>query len=296
MAHYKSSTTRCLSHRHLCHDGPQDLSSRYLPDTFQIGLEGHGQHHYSSTKITEMSYPPTRERRQQPPTPPASPHPLSRLDGDDLIGREVLVRWDDDVWYDALVVTYYPVPDEYKLVYRADDAIEVSKLCDLRWMLAPKKKARPNNPVLEGAIIEFEYPTDGKRYKAMIYNYTHGGERLKIAYIDDHTTDALKGGGWDFLTDSPCCARSDREDEDNDDSPAPRRRDRHHSRAHSDKEDEDNDILVPPRRDRAGPADSHETTQDNSNPTLSRHHHRQGRTHDVGVRKVRMPPRQRRGL
>lgn len=127
-----------------------------------------------------------------------------KLDGSELEGREVLICWDDGVWYDAVVVCYYPRQDEYKLVYRADDGIEVAKLRDRRWILAPKKKTRHNRPVLDGAIIEFEYPSDGIRYKAMVYDYSHRGERLKIAYIDEHTTDNLKGGGWDFLTSSPC--------------------------------------------------------------------------------------------
>lgn len=127
-----------------------------------------------------------------------------KLEGSELEGREVLVCWDDGVWYDAVVVCYYPREDEYKLVYRADDGIEIAKLRDRRWILAPKKKAHNDRPVLDGATIEFEYPSDGVRYKAMVYDYSHHGERLKIAYIDEHTTDNLKGGGWDFLTSSPC--------------------------------------------------------------------------------------------
>lgn len=127
-----------------------------------------------------------------------------KLEGSELEGREALICWDDGVWYDAIIVCYYPRENEYKLVYRADDGIEVAKLRDRRWILAPKKRARQNRPVLDGAIIEFEYPSDGVRYKAMVYDYSHRGERLKIAYIDEHTTDNLKGGGWDFLTSSPC--------------------------------------------------------------------------------------------
>lgn len=136
------------------------------------------------------------------------------LIGRDLEGREILICWDDGVWYDAVVVRYYPVTDEYKMVYRADDGIEIAKLRDRRWILAPKKVSEKNRPVLDGALIDFEYPSDGKRYRAMIYDYSHRGERLKIAYIEEHTTDNLKGGGWDFVTTSPCLDDSPREETD----------------------------------------------------------------------------------
>lgn len=246
--------------------------------------------------INPSSKSRTKKSRRHPPSPRTSGYSLSHLKGHDLIGRELLVCWDDGVWYVAFIVTYYPISDEYKLVYRADDGIEVAKLCDRRWMLAPKKRACPNKPVLDGAIIEFKYPPDGQRYKAMIYNYTHGGERLRIAYIDDHTTDRIKGGGWDFLTDSPCRAISDDEDEGSD-NPAPRSRDSGHDE--SDNEDEDNDIPVPRSRDHDhADSDNGDEGEDNDVPAPSRRSHhrdRRGRTHDVGVRKMRTERRQRRG-
>eukprot|EP00177_Eucheuma_denticulatum_P001758 GFKZ01003162.1.p1 GENE.GFKZ01003162.1~~GFKZ01003162.1.p1 ORF type:complete len:194 (+),score=25.60 GFKZ01003162.1:271-852(+) len=124
--------------------------------------------------------------------------------GSNLEGREILLCWDDGVWYEAIVVCYYPDLDEYKLVYRSDDAIEITRLRDRRWVLAPKKHCLSGETVLDGAIIEFEYPNDGKKYRAMIYDYSHHGDRLKIAYIDEHSTDNLKGGGWTFVTSSPC--------------------------------------------------------------------------------------------
>ena len=132
--------------------------------------------------------------------------------GQDLVGREILVCWDDGVWYDAVVVQYYYDDEEYKIVYRADDGIEVTKLCNRRWILVPKKKDCTNQPILDGATIEFLYPPDGNRYKAMIYAYSNCGERLKIAYIDEHSTDNLKGGGWEFVSPSPCLDNSDEDD------------------------------------------------------------------------------------
>lgn len=118
------------------------------------------------------------------------------------------------MWYDAVVVAYYPESDEYKIVYRSDDGVEIARLRNRRWILAPKKRPVNGIPVLDGAIVEFEYPHDGKRYLAMIYDYTHRGERLKVVYINEHSTDKLKGGGWDFVRGSPCVDDSPQETPD----------------------------------------------------------------------------------
>lgn len=126
------------------------------------------------------------------------------VEGEDLVGREVLLCWDDDVWYDAVVIRYLPKEEKYKLVYRMDDGIEVTRLRDRRWMLMPKKSPTRKRPVLDGALIEFEWPRDNKMYKAMVYDYSDDAERLLVAYLDDNTTDCLTGGGWDFVTTSPC--------------------------------------------------------------------------------------------
>lgn len=142
--------------------------------------------------------------RQNMPTNTPISLPKPQPSGKDIVGREILVCWDDGVWYDAVVVRYFESSDEYKLVYRADDGIEIAPLRNRRWLLAPKKKCRPNRPILDGAIVSFIYPSDGQRYSAMVYDYSHGGERLKIAYLDEHSTDNLKGCGWDFLSTSPC--------------------------------------------------------------------------------------------
>lgn len=115
------------------------------------------------------------------------------------------------MWYDAVVVAYYPETNEYKIVYRSDDGVELAPLHNRRWILAPKKRPFNGIPVLDGAIVEFEYPHDGERYLAMVYDYTHRGERLKVVYIDEHTTDKLKGGGWEFIKGSPCLDESPEE-------------------------------------------------------------------------------------
>lgn len=146
---------------------------------------------------------------------------VQRPHGHALVGREVLVCWDDGVWYDAVVVCYFEKDDEYKLVYRADDGIEIACLRNRRWLVAPKKLSTPKRPVLDGAIVEFLYPKDGIRYQAMIYDYSHRGERLKIAYLDEHTTDHLKGGGWDFISPSPCSEDPDKVNEHFDDDVLP---------------------------------------------------------------------------
>lgn len=127
-----------------------------------------------------------------------------KLTGKALEGREILVCWDDGVWNDAVVVTYDESTDKHKIVYRLWDRLVNVRLRDHRWVLAPKKRPENDRPVLDGAVIEFEYPADGQRYRAMIYDYAAYGEHLKVVYIDENTTDNLKGGGWDFIRDSPC--------------------------------------------------------------------------------------------
>lgn len=127
-----------------------------------------------------------------------------KLTGKALEGREILVCWDDGVWNDAVVVTYDESTDKHKIVYRLWDRLVNVRLRDHRWVLEPKKRPENDMPVLDGAVIEFEYPADGQRYRAMIYDYAAFGEHLKVVYIDENTTDNLKGGGWDFISDSPC--------------------------------------------------------------------------------------------
>lgn len=147
----------------------------------------------------------TAPRLLSSPSPKTSLAPRdSDLLGHQLVGREILVCWDDGHWYDAVVIRYYPQADEYKLAYRSDEAIEITSLYNRRWTVAPKKISSPSQVVLDGAIVEFMYPPDGLRYKAMIFDASASGDRIKVAYLDDHSTDHLKGRGWDFLTTSPC--------------------------------------------------------------------------------------------
>lgn len=133
--------------------------------------------------------------------------------GLDLIGREILICWEDGIWYDAVVVRFYQDVDEYKVVYISDDAIEITSLSSEKFIVKPKQRRGPTNLVLVGAIIEFTYPLDKKRYKAMVYGHSYNGDRLKIAYINEHNTDNLRGGGWDFLKESPCVDDSVSEEE-----------------------------------------------------------------------------------
>lgn len=121
-----------------------------------------------------------------------------------LEGREILVRYSDNQWYHVIVVRYYPLTNEYKIVYKVDDGLEVLQLLPGRWMLLPKHRPLYGNLILQGAIIEFTYPTDGRRHRGMIYDYAHHGERIKIAYLEEDHTDVLKGNGWDFISTSPC--------------------------------------------------------------------------------------------
>lgn len=124
--------------------------------------------------------------------------------GPDLVGREILICWTDGSWYDALVVRFYPRANEYKLVYRADDGVEVISLHGRRWLVSPKVPADTRPTVMDGAIVEFVYPVDGRRYKGMIYDYSHDGNRVEIAYLDEHSTDTIRGGNWDLISPSPC--------------------------------------------------------------------------------------------
>lgn len=115
-----------------------------------------------------------------------------------------MVQYSDGEWYSVVVVRYYPEEDEYKIVYPIDDGLETKKLEPGCWILVPRRRQIYNNLVLEGATIEFTYPADGKRHRAMVYDYANSGDRIKIAYLDEDHTDILKGNGWDFIKPSPC--------------------------------------------------------------------------------------------
>lgn len=127
-----------------------------------------------------------------------------QLTGHSLVGREINLLWEDKQRYDAVVVRYFPRENEYKLVYTADEGVEVANIDDREWVLKKKRISTNENPVLTGAIIEFVYPLDKKRYQAMVYGHSDDCEQLKVCYLDDHTTDCIGGRGWDFITDSPC--------------------------------------------------------------------------------------------
>lgn len=124
--------------------------------------------------------------------------------GDEIVGREIFIRWEDGLWYDAIVVRYYPHVNEHKIVYRADDGIEIVDMRLRPWALAAKRNPTPGDVILDGAILEFVYPQDGRRYQAMIYEHNSTGDRVRIAYLDEHSTDSLKGDGWDIISTSPC--------------------------------------------------------------------------------------------
>lgn len=122
-----------------------------------------------------------------------------------LLGREILFCWGEDLnWYVAVVVAYNAVQDEYRIVYRADDALETTKLVEGRWILLPKHRVTYDNKMLIGAVIEFIYPGDGKRHRAMVYEHSTDGDRIKIAYLNEEKTDLLCGSGWVYITQSPC--------------------------------------------------------------------------------------------
>lgn len=134
----------------------------------------------------------------------------TELRGEQLIGREILIRWEVGLWYDAIIVQYYEDEDEHKIVYRFDDGIEITRLTNRRWtLLAKKSSADYQKPILDGAIVRFLYPKDGKVYKGMIYDYNSTGTIIKIAYLTEHSTDVLKGPEWDFLRRSPCSLDED---------------------------------------------------------------------------------------
>lgn len=157
----------------------------------------------ATTAVTASRHPPKSE---QVGMQAATGNVVRDADtiGQQLVGREILICWEDDLWYDAVVVCFYPRQNEYKLVYRADDGIEILNLNKHRWTVAPKKSPLHHHQILDGTIIKFIYPPDGKSYNAMIYDANHNGSRIKVAYIEEHATDVLKGGGWDIVTSSPC--------------------------------------------------------------------------------------------
>lgn len=137
-------------------------------------------------------------------SPKQQHHGRRRVEGALLVGREINLRWEDGNRYEAVVVRYYDREDEYKLVYTADDGVEVACINNRDWYALKKKVSIREKPVLTGAIIKFIYPKDRKMYKAMIYHHSDNGEQLKVCYIDEHSTDAIGGRGWSFVTQSPC--------------------------------------------------------------------------------------------
>lgn len=134
------------------------------------------------------------------------------IEGNALVGREISLLWEDGKRYTAVVVRYYQKDDEYKLVYPEDEGVEIADIKDRQWYLLDKRISTDEKPVLTGATIKFVYPKDKLSYTAMIYHHSPSGHQLKVCYIDEHSTDAISGKGWTFITNSPCAHHIDEED------------------------------------------------------------------------------------
>lgn len=148
----------------------------------------------------------------------------------------MFIFWEDDEkWYDAFVVRYYPKKREFKLVYTADDCVEITSLDKRRWRVAPKW--RSNTDVTVGAVIRFIYPKDEKPYLAMIYERNEDASRLKVAYIEDFATDVVKGNVWNIMKPAPVLP----EFEDDDSSSS--------SSSSSSEDDDDDDDVVEEQED-----------------------------------------------
>lgn len=114
----------------------------------------------------------------------------------------------DNTWRDTLVVRYYPRTNEHKLVFRyTDELLERVDLSDQQWRLYPTKWRTQNNPVLDGAIVEFKY-SDGKYYRARVYQINENGD-YRVAYLDTDETDVVPAKECRIVVDSPCVAGDD---------------------------------------------------------------------------------------
>lgn len=124
--------------------------------------------------------------------------------GDELLGREILVCWKDATWYEAIIVKYCPISENHTIVYRVDDTIEIVSLTNLRWQLLAKKIRRNGKLMLDGATIDFRHPIDKTNYRAMVYDHSSVGHKIKIVYLTENSTDVLRGEGWNVVKLSPC--------------------------------------------------------------------------------------------
>lgn len=125
-----------------------------------------------------------------------------RPTGRNLRGREILICWEDNEWYTAIVISYLPSHDEYHLVYLVDDALETTKLIDGRWLLLPKARASYDDPQLLGAVIRFVHPGDNKPYTAMVYGCSNQGDHLRVAYLNYRKTDVFMRLKFDVTEES----------------------------------------------------------------------------------------------
>lgn len=138
----------------------------------------------------------------RPGTPCKSPAP--EAEAEDLIGRCISVMWQDNTWYDAIVVAYLHKKDQHRLVYTTNAEIEEVNLSSVEWELLPKRNPSPRQPSLVGATIEFLHPYFNRVFRAIVYRTDKTGGLISVAYLDDGKTDNLKGGGWVVIKDSPC--------------------------------------------------------------------------------------------
>lgn len=120
-----------------------------------------------------------------------------------LVGMEIEADWNDGQRYKAVVVAYSARLNKYRVVYTRDHNVETVSLEHVRYRVLDKRYA-DEEPANIGRVVEFCYPHDGRYYKAIVYREEPKIGLISISYLDYAVTDNLVGGGWQFLSRSPC--------------------------------------------------------------------------------------------
>lgn len=132
-----------------------------------------------------------------------------RLSGKELIGRQIWLRASSSKSGNFMVFDYKRSSDIYTLVSVHNGKTRQVRLRSRAqdWALLPKRSSSPENPVLEGTIIEFLWPQDRLAYHAMVYRHSRNGNKLNVLFYEVNRKEVLEGIPWTVVNPSPC--RSD---------------------------------------------------------------------------------------
>lgn len=120
-----------------------------------------------------------------------------------LVGRLMTIQWDDKHWYKAMVTAFTAHHNRYRVIYTDTHEFENVNLDEVVYKLCAKYTSQQVS-INVGRVIEYRHPRDQCLRKALVYAENMDTGVLRIANLTDEKMFKIRGGGWEYLSHSPC--------------------------------------------------------------------------------------------